>query len=79
MSLQATADMAKGRGRPKGDRDDITIKFDRKLKMKADLIAADKGVSTVEYISELARPAIDKAYATLVKKVDEDKKPKEKP
>jgi hypothetical protein len=57
-------------GRPKSNRQDVSVKFDEHLARKAKLIASDRGITMAEYLSELARPLIDRDYVKLVKKVE---------
>lgn len=62
--------MAKSRGRPKTDRDDVTIRVSRPLASKLKMLAGDKGVTVSEVADELCASAIDKAYATLMRKLE---------
>jgi hypothetical protein len=58
-------------GRPKSsDRQDVSIKFDKTLAGKARLISQGKGVPMSEYLSELARPLIDRDYAKLMRELE---------
>lgn len=58
-------------GRPKtSERQDVSIKFDKTLAGKARLISQGKGVSMAEYLSELARPLIDRDYARLMRDLE---------
>jgi hypothetical protein len=75
MSGQATLErepMAKAKGRPKrSERDDVTTKIDRYLVGKAHLIAKDRGISLAELLSEMLRAPVEKAYAQLVRSMDQ--------
>jgi hypothetical protein len=64
--------MAKKRmGRPKTSvRQDVSIKFDKTLAGKARLISRARGVTMVEYLSELTRPFIDRDYAQLMRELE---------
>jgi hypothetical protein len=61
--------MAKKRaGRPKSsDRQDVSIKFDKTLAGMARMIALGRGISMAEYLSEMARPNIERDYAKIMK------------
>jgi hypothetical protein len=62
-------------GRPKtSNRDDVSIKFDRVLARRAKAVADGKRTSMAEYLSELARGAIDRDYAQLMRELDESGK-----
>jgi hypothetical protein len=55
-------------GRPKSsDRQDVSIKFDKTLAGMARMIALGKGISMAEYLSEMARPHIERDYAKIMK------------
>lgn len=63
--------MAKTRGRPKSsERDDATVKMDRKLLGKAKLIATHKGVPVAELLTDMLSVPIDKAYAQMLRELD---------
>ena len=63
--------MAKKRGRPKtSERTDVAVKIDRAVAAKAKAIATHRGTSVAEVLSELARPAIDKAYAAMLRELE---------
>jgi hypothetical protein len=62
--------MAKQRGRPKSDRDDVSAKIDRSLVSKAKLLAAHRGVSAAEVISELLQAPLDRAYAQMLRELE---------
>jgi hypothetical protein len=68
----AGAAMAKKRpGRPKSsERQDVSIKFDRTLAGKARAIATGRGIPMAEYLSEMARPQIDRDYAKLLRELE---------
>ena len=58
-------------GRPaKSQRDDVSVKFDRKLAGKARQIAHGRGIPMAEYLSELAREIVDRDYKSYVKELD---------
>jgi hypothetical protein len=67
--------MAKAKGRPKtSERQDVSIKFDKSLAAMARLVASAKGISIAEYLSELARPLIEKDLAKEMKRLEGGKK-----
>jgi hypothetical protein len=64
--------MSRPKGRPKrSERHDATTKIDRILLGKAHLIARQKGITVAELLSEMLRGPIDKAYAQLVRSLDQ--------
>ena len=60
----------KGAGRPKSGRDDIAVKMDRTLVARAHFVARLRGLTLAEYLTEAARPAIDKDFAKESKRQD---------
>jgi hypothetical protein len=64
-------EMAKSAGRPKSDRDDITIRVSRPLASKLKALANDKGVTVGEIADELFTAPLARAYAQLLRKLDE--------
>jgi hypothetical protein len=59
-------------GRPKtSDRQDVSIKFDKVLAGRARMIARGRGIPLAAYLSELARPIIDRDYARLMRELEE--------
>jgi hypothetical protein len=72
-TIEAT--MAKTKGRPKtSEREDVSIKFDKSLAAMARLVAASRKVSLAEYLSELARPLIEKDLAREMKRLEGGKR-----
>ena len=60
--------------RPKGkrtERDDVAVKVDRAIVSKAKLIASDSGITVAELLSDLLKPAIDKAYREMLRRLDQ--------
>ena len=55
--------VAKKTGRPKGDRNDVTVRIDAQLKMDAETIANRRGMDLNVFLSEFLRPLIDKEKA----------------
>ncbi len=71
MSVGLEDVMVKPKGRPrKSVRDDTTAKLDRAILAKAKLVAADRGISVAELLSELVRIPLDKAYAVMLRKLE---------
>lgn len=63
--------MARPKGRPKSsERQDVSIKFDRALVGMARMVATAKGVSLAHYLSEAARPVIEKDFAKEMKRLE---------
>ena len=68
--------MAKKRmGRPKSERQDVSIKFDRILAAQARQVALSRGISMAEYLSELSRPLIGRDYAKMLRELEGGPKP----
>lgn len=65
-----TTTMAKMKGRPKGDRDDVSTKISRSIMGKAKLIAAHRGTTAAELLSEMLEAPIDRAYAAMLRELD---------
>ena len=63
--------MAKTRGRPRGDRDDVPVKLDRKLASMAKATATARGVTVGEYLSALTTTPINRDYAKMLRDVEE--------
>jgi hypothetical protein len=70
MTAEQTT-MARRKGRPRTNRDDVTTKIDRLLIGKAHLLARQKGITVAELLSEMVRGPIEKAYAALVRSLDQ--------
>lgn len=56
-----------GAGRPRTDRDDISVKMDRATVARARFVADVKGISLAEYLTEAARPVIQKDFEKATK------------
>lgn len=54
-------------GRPKSDRDDVTVKMDRQIVARARFVAELKGETLAEYLTEAVRPIVDRAFAKASK------------
>ncbi len=66
--------MANPRGRPKSERDDVTVKIDRSLVGMAKLIATRRGVTVAELLSEMLKSPLDRAYAQMLRELEVEKK-----
>lgn len=64
-------EMAKQPGRPKSNRDDVTIRVSRPVARKLKAIADDRGVIVAELVDELFTKALDRAYVQMLRKGDE--------
>jgi hypothetical protein len=62
--------MAKSKGRPKTDRDEVTVKLDRALAQQAKLIAGRRGVTVGELLTDLLSGPISKAYLQLLRELE---------
>ena len=58
-------------GRPRKDRDDVTVKVDRGIVVKAKLVAVARKMSLAEYLSDLIRGPVDRDFAKEMRKVEE--------
>ena len=59
------------RGRPrKSERDDMPVKMERALVCKAKLIAAHRGISAAEVVSDLLRAGLDRAYYEMLRELE---------
>lgn len=56
-----------GAGRPKGDRDDVPVKIDRRLVDQARVIAAFRKTTLADLLSTLLVGPIEKAQAQMAK------------
>ncbi len=65
-------EMGKQRGRPKrSERDDGTVRIDKHLIARAKVLAGHKGISVAELLSEMLGGPIDRAYAQMVRELDQ--------
>jgi hypothetical protein len=74
LSVAEKTQVAKKTGRPKGNRDDVTVKVARQIAAKAKLIASDRGVSVAEVLSEILESPINRAYAQMIRKLEGEQK-----
>lgn len=62
--------MAKTRGRPPLERDDVTIKAERAIASQAKAVAKGRGVPVAEIVSEILRAPIAKQYAAMLRELE---------
>lgn len=62
--------MARPRGRPKTDRDDVTIRVSRPMASKLKALSNAKGVTVAEVADELFGTVLDRAYAQYMRKLE---------
>jgi len=58
-------------GRPKSDRDDVTIRVSRVLASRLRVLAGDRGTTIAELADELFTPVIDRAWGLMLKRMDD--------
>jgi len=76
MDQEAVATMARPRGRPKTSvRHDINVKFDKALADMARMVAKAEGRSLAEYLTDAARPTIEREYGKLMARLLRGPKP----
>ncbi len=57
-------------GRPKGDRDDVSTRIDRRIVGMARAIAAARGLTIAEYLSDLLAEKVGKDYAAMLRELE---------
>jgi hypothetical protein len=66
FGMTATAersDMAKGKGRLKGpEGDNVAVKLDRSVVAMAKMIAARRGITLTEFLTELTRGPVEREF-----------------
>lgn len=67
-------DMAKKAGRPKGDRNDVSVRIDKRVVGMARFVATHRGVTIAELLSSTLEGPIEREYIKLVAKADRDAK-----
>jgi hypothetical protein len=70
---EAGTTMARIKGKVSG-RDDVAVKVDRVIVNKARMVAAHRGISVAEILSEILRGPVDKAYVQMIRALDEGAK-----
>lgn len=72
MTLQMLErNMAAKKRVEKGKRDDVAVKVDRTLVDKAKLVAARRGTTMAEYLSELIRTPVERDFTKTVREMGE--------
>jgi hypothetical protein len=66
--------MGKSRGRPKTERDDVSVKLDRGVVSRAKIVAAARGLTLAEYLSKLTRGPVDRDFAKEMQRVQAETK-----
>jgi hypothetical protein len=51
-----------GAGRPRGDRDDVSVKLDRVVATRALFVAKSRGIPIAEYLTESVRATVDRDF-----------------
>lgn len=69
-SVLEAVTMARPRGRPRSERDDVTAKLDRAVVLMGKAIARYKGVTLAEYLSDLLEGPVSKEYAKMLREID---------
>jgi hypothetical protein len=64
----------KAQGRPRGDRDDVTVKVDRSLVARAKVIAARREVSLAKLLSDWLEGPLESAWDEMVREMDAAKR-----
>ena len=64
--------MAKRKGRPPTERDDIAVRIERKLASMAKAICTARGIPVAEYLSDLTRAAINRDYAKTLRDAEQE-------
>jgi hypothetical protein len=61
------------RGRPRGERDDVSVKIDRTLKGRAELVAKHRGTTVAALLTELLGAPLDRAYLEMIRELERTK------
>ena len=61
-------------GRPKGTRDDTSVKIDRRIAEMGKLLAAHKNCTLAELISEMLKAPIERGYAAMLRELEKETK-----
>lgn len=56
-------------GRPKSDRDDVSVKIDRTVAFQLKQVAGHKGVYLAELLTDITKGTAAKMYLEMLKKV----------
>jgi hypothetical protein len=66
--------MARRRGRPAGERDDVSVKLDRAVVGKARAVATHEGTTLAEFLTEMVRGQVDRKYAQMLRELEASEK-----
>jgi hypothetical protein len=70
QDVTESAGSSMARIKKKSQRNDVVVKVDRAIVGKAKMIATHRGISVAEMLTDAARPAIDRAYAQMLRELD---------
>jgi hypothetical protein len=62
--------------RPMAKRNDESVRVESDIARKARVLAADRGVTLAQYLSDLLRPAVSDQYAAFIDREAKGSKPK---
>lgn len=75
MGTAGLLDVAKSKkGRPKSDRDDVTVKVDRVIVSRLKQVAGYRGVTVAELISDILRAPTSKIFNEMLRESDKEAK-----
>lgn len=74
MAVVLERGMAKKAGRPKGDRNDVSVRIDKRVVGMARFVATHRGVTIAELLSDTLAGPIEREYVKLVAKADREAK-----
>lgn len=60
-----------GSGRPKSNRDDVTVKLDRSIAARAHFVAKARGMTLAEYLSEITKGVVDRDFDQEARRTQE--------
>lgn len=71
MSKLGSVVVSRPRGRPKGNRDDVTVKIDRVLASRARAVASHRGVPLNELLTGLLKGPVDRAFLRMLRDMEQ--------
>lgn len=57
---------------PRPKRDDVAVKIDAKVYRKAKVVAAARGITIAEYVTDVCRPTVERDYQRMVRQMAND-------
>lgn len=69
MNAMGETTVKRPMGRPRMNREEVSVRYERGLAGKVRLIAQSKRITMSEYLSDVTRSAVDRDYAKLVKTI----------